>query len=280
MLTVGRAAGVAALCTGAVLVGAGPVVADNTPVAVMPGGKAWVATTVADSGAASKRPKAPSDLKRTCVQYKSDSAGGYATEAQFRSGSPATDGPGGWVVRRCSDGTLGTAWVARPSVSVVAEQLAQRATNRLPLPLPSPKFNPSRPSSAGPATLVAIPTWFWVDGWTPVRQRTQAGGVWAEVTATPVSATWFPGDGSPPVRCRVNAAWSAQAAPSSCEHTYVRSSAEQPANVYTARVVVTWQVTWHGTGGRSGSLPLMQRQATFPIAVAERQTVVTVGGER
>jgi hypothetical protein len=43
-------------------------------------------------------------------------------------------------------------------------------------------------------------------------------------------------------------------------------------------VTVTWQVSWRGVGGRTGTLPLMERQMTFPIAVAERQTVVTVGG--
>lgn len=255
--------------------------ADDDAIGVR-GGRGWVDTRVADAGALADHPLAATKRKPvvTCVQERSDTAGGYATAAQFKSGAPATDGPGGWVLRTCSDGSVGIAWVpALPRVEPI-EQLAQRASNRLPLPLPAPKFNPARPSSAGPATLVAIPTWFWVDGWTPVRQRTQAGGVWAEVTATPVAATWYPGDGSPPVRCRVNVAWNAQAAPSSCEHTYVRSSAGLPANVYTARVIVTWQVTWHGTGGRSGSLPLMQRQATFPIAVAERQTVVTVGGER
>lgn len=241
----------------------------------------WVSTAVEDGGsspAPTPKPQHGTPVVR-CTQTKSDSAGGYADDAEFESGAPAGAGPGGWVIRRCSDGRMDTAWVPVVAPAAAVEQLAQRATNRLPLPLPSPKFNPSRPSSAGPSTLVNIPTWFWVDGWKPVRQRTQAGGVWAEVVATPVEVTWDPGDGSPVVRCAgPGTAWSPDAQESACEHTYVRSSAGEPANVYTARVTVTWKVSWRGAGGRAGTLPLMERQMTFPIAVAERQTVVTVGG--
>ena len=242
----------------------------------------WISTAVVDgkTTAARTKPGRPSAAPVVrCTQSKSESAGGYATQAQLDSGAPATDGPGGWVTRSCSDGSVGIAWVPITPAAEKVEELARRATNRLPLPLPSPEFDPSRPSSAGPATLVNIPTWFWVEGWEPVRQRTQAGAVWAEVVATPVAATWDPGDGSPVVRCAgPGTAWSADASESTCQHTYVRSSAGEPANIYTGRVTVTWRVSWQGSGGRAGTLPLMERQMEFPIAVFERQTVVTVGG--
>jgi hypothetical protein len=129
--------------------------------------------------------------------------------------------------------------------------------------------------------LVNIPTWFWVDGWAPVRQTTRAGDVWAEVVATPVSATWFPGDGSAPVQCAgPGRPWTSDDdTAGACRHTYLTSSAAQPNLVYTARVTVVWRVTWRGSGGRVGTLPLMERQVSFPVAVAERQTVVTMGGQ-
>lgn len=244
------------------------------------GGSGWVTTGVTDPGGLTDRPRQAEALPAVrCSQTKSENAGGYATAAQLDSGAPATEGLGGWVVRRCTDGSVGIAWVPVEPVAASVQQLAQRATNRLPLPLPSPRFNPSQPTTAGPATLVAIPTWLWVDSWRPVSQRTQAGGVWAEVVATPMSATWDPGDGTPVVRCAgPGTAWTPGAKESRCEHTYARSSAGQPRNVYTVRVVVTWRVTWTGSGGLTGTLPLMERQTTFPIAVAERQTVVTMGG--
>lgn len=265
----------------AVLAPAGVSWADEGPVTVDPSTFGWVTTEVTDVGSSAgfhnaKRVRP----RRSCTQHKSDSAGGYATSKEF-SGDYPSAGPGGWVIRRCPDGTMDMAWVPAPigPEPVTPQRLAQRATNRLPLPLPQPRFNPSRPSSAGPSTLVNIPTWFWVEGWKPVSQRTQAGGVWAEVVATPVAASWDPGDGSAVVGCAgPGTAWSPGARDSSCRHVYLRSSAGEPANAYTARVIVSWRVTWRGTGGRSGSLPLMQRQISFPVAVAERQTVVTSGG--
>jgi len=279
MLTPRRVVPVAAAATA---LGLGQAAwADDGPVHVH-GGNGWIQADVHSAGTlGGTHPKPRRRVARTCTQQKSGDAGGYARSDQFNGDYPDA-GPGGWVIRRCSDGSMDMAYVPAPtrSVAAVEKRLAQDATNRLPLPLPQAKFNPARPSSAGPATLVAIPTWFWVDRWQPITQRTQAGGVWAQVVATPVEATWFTGDGSAPLRCSANEAWSADAQPTSCEHVYARSSAGQTRNAYTARVVVTWQVRWAGSGGRSGTLPLMQRESMFPIAVAERQTVVTVGGSQ
>lgn len=258
--------------------------ADDKPVVVR-GGNGWIEAEVVDPGRLAGAPtvkRLVPTSARSCTQAKSEFAGGYATDEQFRSGAPAGDGPGGWVIRRCSDGSLDTAWVPVPldRVTVTPERLAQRAIGRLPLPLPASSFEPRRSSSAGPATLVAIPTSFSLDSWRPITQRTAAGGVWAVVTAEPVAATWWPGDGGAPMRC-TNASQAQAAAATACTHTYRRSSAAQPNDVYTGRVVVTWQVTWRGSGGLAGTLPLMERQTTFPIAVAERQTVIVVGeGDR
>jgi hypothetical protein len=256
-----------------------PAAADVGPITISPDGAGWIDTRVVDRGTP-VRAKATTKPARTCSQTPSV-FGDYATEEQLTSGMPAT-GPGGWAYRRCSDGSVETAWVPlRPVVPVAeaVERLAREATNRLPLPLPEPGFEPRWTSRAGPTTLVAIPTWFFLEGWKPVTQRTSAGGVWAEVTAAPVSATWWPGDGSPAVRCSgPGRAWSDAAGPGPCRYTYRRSSAAERDNAYEARVSVRWRVSWRGSGGRSGSLPLMERQSTFPVAVAERQTVVTMGG--
>lgn len=257
-----------------------PAGADD-PIVVSPDAAGWVDTEVVDRVPRRAMPAAK-ESARVCSQTKSDNAGGYATGDQFSSGAPPDPGPGGWVIRTCSDGSVDAAWVPRPSdaAALSPDRLAQRATSRLPLPLPVPRFDPSRPSSAGPSTLVNIPTWFWVDGWAPVRQETRAGSVWAEVVATPVEATWFPGDGSAPIRCQgPGRPWvSDEDSAGACRHTYLRSSASQPDLAYTARVTVVWKVTWRGSGGRVGTLPLMERQVSFPVAVAERQTVVTLRG--
>lgn len=276
-----------AIAVGVVVSTPASAFADDDPkISIDPGWAGWIDTEVVDPGSlgAQEKPRRPRKTPEpACSQTKSESAGGYASQEQFDSGAPPGAGAGGWVVRRCADGTLDTAWVpvvepGAPRVS--AAELAQRATNRLPLPVPEPQFEPRRQSSAGPTTLVAIPTWFFVDGWRPVTQRTEAGATWAEVSAEPVTTTWWPGDGNGPVRCAGSGrAWSATASTASpCTYTYTRSSAAQPDNAYTARVVVTWRVSWRGSGGASGTLPLMERQSTFPVAVAERQTVIVGGG--
>ena len=276
-----RSRHVAALAVAITALGLQSAAADDTPVSVERSQFGWISTEVTDLGSPETAPpRNERKPARRCAQHMSDSAGGYASQEQFGSGAPAGAGPGGWVIRECSDGSVDTAWVPAQADAVTLQRLAQRAVNRLLLPVPQPTFEPRRHSSAGPATLVAVPTSFFMDGWAPISQRTQVGAVWAVVTAEPVAATWWPGDGSSPVRCAsAGRAWTAtESAGTPCTHTYRRSSAAQPNNVYTARVVVTWQVRWRGSGGLTGTLPLMERQTDFPVAVAERQTVIVVGG--
>ena len=106
------------------------------------------------------------------------------------------------------------------------------------------------------------------------------------VTAQPESTYWESGSqNAPNVRCNgpgtpYNPSESADAQHTNCYTVYSRSSADQPQRgpspndrYFTASVTVTWHVTWVGAGGRSGALPNIQRRTTFPIAVAEVQTV-------
>jgi hypothetical protein len=200
--------------------------------------------------------------------------------------------PGGhWYDIKCSDDAVYRSIYVPPAANnvppavVVAGTLAQQAVNRLQLPIPALHVNPS-----GQA-LVGLPEWFWVDArqWKPLRQRTQAGPVWARVTATPVSTSWDPGEGSPAVSCPgpgtpYDPARPASAQRSDCTFTYTRSSAGQPQTgphpndrYFTATVTMTWSVSWVGAGGLSGTLPAITRSASFPIAVAEREAVVTAG---
>lgn len=198
---------------------------------------------------------------------------------------------GTWYDVACSDGTstLGVyvppGAVNVPPAVVSAGALAQSAVNRLQLPQPQAGRSP-----VGQA-LVGLPTWFWIDPaqWRGLQQRTVAGPVWAEVVATPVSATWDPGDGSPLLSCagpgtpydrnRPEAGQSTD-----CAYTYPRSSAQQPQTgpsvndrFFTVTVATTWQVSWTGSGGSGGTLPVLTRSHSFPLAVAQRQTVVTSG---
>ncbi len=203
----------------------------------------------------------------------------------------ASEPDGRWYDVTCSDGSSYTGVYVPPASGSVppevalAGSLARTVTSRLQLPAPSPSRSP-----AGRA-LVGLPTWLWVEpsSFQVLRQRTSAGPVSVEVVATPVSTTWDPGDGSEPFTCAGPGTVYDRSRPegaqsTDCSHTYRRSSAGQPQTgpsendrFFTVTVTTRWQVTWTGTGGSSGTLPVLTRSSSFPIAVAQRQTVVTGG---
>lgn len=211
--------------------------------------------------------------------------------AQSIWASLGADEAGRWYDVRCSDGGFYLAIYVPPAAAnvppavVLAGSLARTAMNRLQLPSPQVGHSP-----AGQA-LVGLATWFWVDPalWQPLRQRTSAGPVWAEVTATPVSTSWDPGDGSSPFTCPGPGTPYDRARPESeqstdCSYTYRRSSADQPQTgsndndrFFTVTVTTTWQVSWSGPAGSGGTLPVLTRSSSFPLPVAQRQTVVTGG---
>jgi hypothetical protein len=202
-----------------------------------------------------------------------------------------SDPKGTWYDVRCSDGSFYPGVYVPPRAAnippevALAGRLAQSAANRLVLPTPQARHSPSGTG------LVGLATWWWVDGsgWRPLRQRTQAGPVWAQVVATPVSTTWDAGDGTPPLMCAGPGTPYDTSRPESsqstdCSHTYRSSSADQPRTgpdsndrFFTVTVTTTWQVRWTGSGGSAGTLPALTTTSRFPLAVAQRQTVVTSG---
>jgi hypothetical protein len=163
--------------------------------------------------------------------------------------------------------------------------VARRAVKHLVLPLPKVGLDPR-----GQA-LVGLAEWFWIPRaqWRPLKQRTSAGGVWARVTARPVSTSWDPGDGSPPVKCQgpgtpYDASLPASAQSTDCSYAYTTSSVGRPQTgsnpndrFFTVTVTTTWAVGWVGAGGTAGTLPAMTRTRSFRLPVEQRETVVTGG---
>lgn len=203
------------------------------------------------------------------------------------AGHPDWDGhePGDGAVYNitCIDGSGGgtpggNRWRATPPLGYRLPSpavLARDALATLQIPLPTARHNPA------PRAVVGLATWWWVEPGRarPLGARAQAGPVWAEVTVRPVSTTWTPGDGSDAVRC-AGAGTPFPAESTDCSYTYDRSSAGQPRArsgdpSYTAQVSMTWEVTWRGSGGTSGTLPAITRTTSFPVAVMEWQSVVT-----
>jgi hypothetical protein len=269
------------LLTASVL--SGPALADEPIVVDGDNNSGVINTTVTSPGAPAGLPTVPGG---------SSGDGVTCTYEQLDGMSQGLGFPGGtWYDIVCSDGT----WRFRvfvpdsasnvPAPVLLARTLAERARNQLRLPVPAVGQSPVG------QTLVNLPTWWWVEpsSWRGLRQRTQAGPVWAEVTATPVSTLWDPGDGSEPLVCAGPGTAYDRSRPEAgqstdCSYIYRRSSAEQPQTgpdvnnrYFTVRVTTVWDVSWRGSGGSGGSLPRLTRTSSFPLAVAQRQTVVTGG---
>lgn len=292
MLTAGRA--VVLLSCSAVLVLPHAARADDPSPIFVSGDprNGVVGTTVTAPGSpASPGPKGPgssSSSSNSGVTCTWTAESDYSQQLFQWLGS---DPDGTWYDVACSDGTTYTAVYVPPAAAnippavVLAGVMARRAANQLVLPKPAARRNPT-----GPA-LVNLATWWWLDpaDWRPLTQRTQAGPVWAEVTATPTSTTWDPGDGSAPVVCEgsgtpYDLARPANAQSTDCSYTYRRTSGDEPQSgpsvndrFFTVTVTTTWQVTWVGVAGSRGTLPVLTTSSSFPLAVAQRQTVVTGG---
>jgi hypothetical protein len=160
--------------------------------------------------------------------------------------------------------------------AVTAAQLAQRARESLELPLPDVRTAPPRGSDG----LVGLPQWVWVPRgqWHSMSTRASAGPVWAEVTATPQRIVIEPGAGLEAVTCdgpgtAYDARKPASAQTTGCSYTFTRSSAGQPDSEYTMTVTVVWAGAWEGSGGADGTLPEISRSTSFPIRVAEGQSL-------
>lgn len=158
-----------------------------------------------------------------------------------------------------------------------AAQIARDTAQRTAIPLPAVRTSPP----AGADQLVNLPTWLWVEDWTPRRASATEGPLTVTVVATPRSVTWRMGDGSSVV-CGRGTPWDPylreEQQSTACSHTYLRSSATQPDLKYQARATMTWDVTWTATNGESGSLGQANRSVDFTMRVAESQAIVTWSG--
>lgn len=188
---------------------------------------------------------------------------------------------GAYYLRDCLASGRGLVWIpdaiggAAPlGVPVVTQaELALEVRNRLQLPVPQVGVSPDG-ANQNPA-LVNLPTWWWVSNTAELTQRTEAGPVWAEVTAEAVSTSWTAGDGTRSDCSGLGIAWQSwmgETQHGSCRHTYTRANAEEKA-----QVAVVWRVTWVGSGGTGGALDPMTMTTVHDIAVYERQAIVTNG---
>jgi hypothetical protein len=188
---------------------------------------------------------------------------------------PGPSEEGGYFLRECGGGTPTLVWIGdgapvggRPVVVVTPQMLAVEARDTLVLPDPVVELNPSADE---PYQLVNFPIWWWNTRWEVLGQRTAAGRVWAEVTATPVASRFEGGDGGRRVCAGRGLAWRPQYSDRNgraCLYTYRKA-----ADAYEATVTTTWRVTWVGSGDTGGELEPMYTSTVIPLRVFERHAL-------
>lgn len=132
----------------------------------------------------------------------------------------------------------------------------------------------------GPS-FVNFKTWLAVQDWAPVTATASLGGISSTVTGVPQRVTWEMGPADGTVVCdgpgdRYDPDMPDEWQDTDCGYTYRRSSAGVGAdNAYSARVVVTYNVTWTSSDGTSGVVGPVSRSTTFSVPVAEIQALNT-----
>jgi hypothetical protein len=162
---------------------------------------------------------------------------------------------------------------------ITPQQLLQQALDELQIPVLHPGTAPPR----GKDGLVGLPEWFWVPAgeWHPRSVTVSAGPVWATATAAPAGLSFQPGGGIGAVTCPGPGTAYKPSKPASEQHTacsfsYDQSSAGQPGNAYQASVVITWRVSWTGSGGTGGLVdPGLPVPFTFSLPVAQGEALVS-----
>jgi hypothetical protein len=164
-----------------------------------------------------------------------------------------------------------------PAVSPV--QLLQIAIGDLSVPALPVATAPPR----GKDGLVGLPQWFWVPSsqWRPTAVTVSAGPVWTRAVAIPSRLSYAPGAGLAAVSCPgpgipFRPGSPADGQHTDCSFTYGQPSAGQPGNAYQATLLVTWTISWTGSGGAGGVITDDYTTATsFSLRVAQAEALVT-----
>jgi len=237
----------------------------------------WICINQSGSGGS---PGSGGSAKYTCTFTK-------ASPAVLQHTGTGPPQPGyQWDIMTCpgsSQGPLGGQLVqvsittGAPAISPV--ELLRIAMGELSVPTLTAQTAPP----IGRNGLVGLPEWFWVPRgqWRKVSITVTAGPVWADAVASPTSMTFAPGGGLSSASCAGPGAEFRRSRPASSQHTncsfiYSQPSVGQPGNAYQAALVVTWTISWTGSGGAGGTITTGYTTGTaFPVRVAQAEAVVS-----
>ncbi|MCE0535658.1 hypothetical protein LWF15_09050 [Kineosporia rhizophila] len=172
-----------------------------------------------------------------------------------------------------------------PAPMVTPEELAEAARDNLQIPDPDIERNP-KVRDTDDATLVGLPTFFWVTD--PEAVGGEAGErfiraevvgaadpVWAEVTATTggLNLDWPGGHKLCPPEVALREYAPGLDEDGACTVEFTRASTGYPGG-YPVQASTAWAAEWVGSDGGGGDLAPLANEITELIPVAEVQNVV------
>jgi hypothetical protein len=179
-----------------------------------------------------------------------------------------------WVPTGANTGALhwGTPPTASGNVTASApividpRAVAANVLQHIPLPNVRLSMNPS-------LGLVALPGWFWAEGYdgAPFGGSASVSGLTVAVQVRPSSYTWNFGDGTTLASQDLGQPYPTQ---SDIQHTYQYSSLHFPAG-FPIRLTVQFVATFSVNGGAAQPLASMTRTYTASYRVQEIQSVLT-----
>lgn len=202
---------------------------------------------------------------------------GYASAGWVRAGLDANPDTTPWTVT-CDNDYFGIAWVpidAPGPPDVVVETLpdpavdpvvvAQSLLGIVPLPPISVGANPG-------VGLVAMPSWFWVDGYdgSPLYGSETLGLVTVEVEIAPERYVWHFGDGASEETDSLGRPYPEV---SDIQHMYEQSSAAD--GKFEVRLDLTFRARYRVDGGPWLPLESMVRSFAHDYPVQQLQSVLT-----
>jgi hypothetical protein len=191
-----------------------------------------------------------------------------------------------WDIMTCPGSTIGPLGGQLVQVNVKTGipairpvDLLKIGTGQLSVPVLSPRTAPP----LGKNSLVGLPEWFWVPRWQwrNVSITVVAGPVWAVAVASPTSMTYVPGGGLSALSCPGPGAEFRIGQPANSQHTNCSFTYDQPSaglwgHAYQAALVVTWTISWIGSGGAGGTITTdYTTGSAFSVRVAQAEALVS-----
>ena len=204
---------------------------------------------------------------------------GNATRDWFEQESALHPGEAPWIVW-CNDEFIGIVWlpiaiepqdiqiVVVPGSSVDPVSIAAELRDQVLVPDITVGVNPE-------VGLVAMPVWFWIEGYdgSAIRTSETLGGTTVEVEITPTNYRWSFGDGA-----AINTASLGRPYPqaSDIRHSYEQSSLSA-AGAFAVTVEISFSVRYRVDGGGWQPLDPISRSFTAAYPVQQLQSVLTGG---